>query len=164
MVRPAAVSLDSCRKIFVERDYSQGLAVRFIKDFPSSLEGIVSRDDWEETIETINAEFTVAEQVCLASVAETVLGLFSCYISRLFFPTRYQKQLDKVRRYIDVQNKRIFLPVGLCLLDPMERGLRIIEINILSTGRVISSSPSPSSTTPMITQSITNNKIEVEQV
>uniref|UniRef100_A0A915ETK5 Ras modification protein ERF4 n=1 Tax=Ditylenchus dipsaci TaxID=166011 RepID=A0A915ETK5_9BILA len=161
MVRPAAVSLDSCRKIFVDRDYSHGLPVRFIKDYPPSLDGIVSREDWEETIETINNEFAKAEQVCLGSIAETLFGLCTCYISRLFFPTRYEKQLDKIRRYIEAQNKRLFLPVGLCMLDPMERGLRIIEINILSTGRLVSHTSSP---TPNCPATPSQRTIEVEQV
>jgi hypothetical protein len=136
MVRPAAVSLDSCRKIFVDRDYSDGLTVKFINDFPSALEGIVSRDDWEVTIDTINNAFAEAEEVCLSSVAETVVSFCTCYLSRLCLNTRYEKQIFKVRDFIERQNKRVFLPVGLCMTDPLEKGLRMLEINILSTGRI----------------------------
>jgi hypothetical protein len=60
-----------------------------------------------------------------------MVGLCTCYLSRLFFPTRYEKQLDKVRRFIEAQNKKVFLPVGLCMLDPMERGLRIVSLIFL---------------------------------
>lgn len=63
----------------------------------------------------------------MGSIIETILGLFTCYISRLFIQTEYQKQLTKLRAYIENQNRKIFLPVGLCISDPMERGLRIVS-------------------------------------
>lgn len=35
------ISLSTCRKIFIERDYSNGLVVKFDTNFPMPLEGIV---------------------------------------------------------------------------------------------------------------------------
>jgi len=141
MTNRADISLDTCRKAFVERDYSRGLAIRFSIDLPKQLDGLIDVDVWEKTIGTINAEFAEADMVGLRSVGETVLSLFSCYISRLFLPSRYQKQLDKIRRYIERQNRSVFIPAGLYLIDPMERGLRVIEVNILSTGKISTATP-----------------------
>jgi len=147
MVGPAVISLDSCRKVFVDRDYSQGLTPRFVRELPQTLEGIINRQDWEEVIDTINREFAMAERVCASSAAETVFALLSCYITRLFAPTMYEKQLEKIRQYINEQNRKVFLPVGLHMLDPMERGLRIIEVSILTTGTLSSRPPSPNGLT-----------------
>lgn len=36
------VGIDNCHKIYVERDYSLGLEVRFQRNFPALLEGLVS--------------------------------------------------------------------------------------------------------------------------
>lgn len=41
MSKTVSISLNTCRKIFVERDYSMGLMVKFMTTFPSALEGIV---------------------------------------------------------------------------------------------------------------------------
>lgn len=35
------IYLDTCKKIFIERDYSEGVIVKFVKNFPQTLEGIV---------------------------------------------------------------------------------------------------------------------------
>lgn len=42
MGKSVDISLNSCRKIFIERDYSNGIVVKFVKDFPQILEGIVN--------------------------------------------------------------------------------------------------------------------------
>lgn len=50
------------------------------------------------------------------------------------------KVLKKVSKYIQEQNEKIYAPQGLLLTDPIERGLRVIEITIyedrgVSSGR-----------------------------
>jgi hypothetical protein len=54
--------------------------------------------------------------------------------------THYEKVLKKVSKYIQEQNAKIYAPQGLLLTDPIERGLRVIEITIyedrgVSSGR-----------------------------
>ena len=44
----------------------------------------VSLETWRHTIETLNAHYSKAEEVCCGTVMETLLGCSSCYISRLF--------------------------------------------------------------------------------
>ena len=46
--------------------------------------------------------------------------------------TFYQKTLKKVQRYIDEQNQRVYMSKGVMIIDPAERGLRILEIDISS--------------------------------
>jgi hypothetical protein len=35
------IPLSQCRKVFVQRDYTRGLAVRFVSEFPTELQGRV---------------------------------------------------------------------------------------------------------------------------
>lgn len=39
--------------------------------------------------------------------------------------------LRKISKYVLSQNERVFNPKGLQLTDPVQRGLRVIEISIL---------------------------------
>jgi hypothetical protein len=60
---PQTVALDTCHKIYVERDYSLGLDVRFHRSFPVLLEGLIEPEDWYYTVDTINKLFELAESV-----------------------------------------------------------------------------------------------------
>ena len=58
---------------------------------------------------------------------ETVISCGTCYVNRFFVPTRYEKQLVKIRQYIGDRNKSVLIPSGICITDPMERGLRVVS-------------------------------------
>uniref|UniRef100_A0A8Q3WKQ1 Golgin A7 n=4 Tax=Boreoeutheria TaxID=1437010 RepID=A0A8Q3WKQ1_HUMAN len=65
--------------------------------------------------------------------------------TRCQFQTKFPAELEnrvlkKVSKYIQEQNEKIYAPQGLLLTDPIERGLRVIEITIyedrgMSSGR-----------------------------
>ncbi|CAD5210165.1 unnamed protein product [Bursaphelenchus okinawaensis] len=133
------IALDNCHKLFVERDYSAGLDVRFQRSFPQNLEGIIDENSWYYLIDNINSMFKRAEAVNMGSIGETLVSFFTCYLIRLCTTTRYEKQLMMIRKFIDEQNKNVFLPVGLCVTDPIERGLRVLEITVLSSGGAVQS-------------------------
>uniref|UniRef100_A0A1I7RPJ1 Ras modification protein ERF4 n=1 Tax=Bursaphelenchus xylophilus TaxID=6326 RepID=A0A1I7RPJ1_BURXY len=128
------IALDNCHKIFVERDYSSGLDVRFQRSFPSTLDGVIDENSWFYMIDNINSMFKKAESVNMGAIGETLVSFFTCYLVRLCTTTRYEKQLQMIRKFINEQNKNIFLPAGLCITDPIERGLRVLEITVLSSG------------------------------
>jgi len=131
---PHSVALENCQKIYVERDYSQGLDVKFQRNFPPALDGLIDENDWYATVDGINTLFEYAETVNAGAVGETLLGFLTCYLVRLCMKTRYEKQLIEIRRFIDDRNHRIFIPAGLCLTDPVLRGFRVLEISVLSSG------------------------------
>ncbi|KAJ1364180.1 hypothetical protein KIN20_024208 [Parelaphostrongylus tenuis] len=81
------IHMESCRKIFIPRDYSQGLNVHFETQFPMAFRGKISETTWDSTIRTINSIFAEAEKVCFATVLETLLGL--CYLLLLSFDKRH---------------------------------------------------------------------------
>lgn len=131
------VPLNSCNKIFVQRDYSRGLGVQFEVAYPVGLVGKISEETWRNTIETLNAHYNKAEGVCCSTVMETLIGCFSCYISRIFSKTQYEQQLIEIKRFIDEQNEKIYIPAGLHLTDPIERGMRVFEISLLATSPIL---------------------------
>uniref|UniRef100_A0A915PGP6 Ras modification protein ERF4 n=1 Tax=Setaria digitata TaxID=48799 RepID=A0A915PGP6_9BILA len=131
------VPLNTCNKIFVQRDYSKGLGVQFETAFPSALEGKISEQAWAYTITTLNSYYSKAEEVCCATVLETLTGCLSCYISRLFVKTQYEKSLLEINRFLAEQNTNVYLPSGVHLTDPIQRGLRVFEISLIQTSPVL---------------------------
>jgi len=47
-------------------------------------------------------------------------------------PTYYEKCVKKASQYIYQENQRLFVPRGLLMVDPMDRGLRCIEICLVN--------------------------------
>nr|CAG4641350.1 EOG090X0IRX [Eulimnadia texana] len=123
-----------CQKVFVQRDYSEGTSVRFQNKFPAELEGKIDREKFEYTINTMNEVYAEAERMSCSSCCE---GCFACLTAYLLYcctDTHYEKCLKKVAKFIIEQNERVFVPHGLLIIDPVERGLRVVEICVFSEG------------------------------
>jgi len=134
-------------KVFIQRDYSEGTQVRFQTKFPSELEGKVrmrpwcvtvatywwiiwlkvERDKLEYTINTLNEVYSEGEKMNCSSCCE---GCFACLTAYLLYcctDTHYEKCLKKVAKFIVEQNERVYVPRGLLIIDPVERGLRVVS-------------------------------------
>ncbi|OZC10452.1 hypothetical protein X798_02496 [Onchocerca flexuosa] len=131
------VLLNTCNKIFVQRDYSKGLGVQFETTFPGALDGKISEQAWAYTVTTLNSYYTKAEEVCCGTILETLTGCLSCYISRLFVKTQYEKTLLEISQFLTEQNTNVYLPSGVHLTDPIQRGLRVFEISLIHTSPVL---------------------------
>lgn len=118
-------------KVFVQRDYSEGTAVQFQKKFPLELEGRISRSSFEQTIQQVNLYFTQAEKTDGASLFRGCCACLTGYLLYLCVDTHYEKCMKKLARYIHEQNETLYNSKGLKLTSPMERGLRVIEIEML---------------------------------
>uniref|UniRef100_F6UG91 Golgin subfamily A member 7 n=1 Tax=Equus caballus TaxID=9796 RepID=F6UG91_HORSE len=95
---------------------------------------------FEETVRTLNNLYAEAEKLGGQSYLEGCLACLTAYTIFLCMETHYEKVLKKVSKYIQEQNEKIYAPQGLLLTDPIERGLRVIEITIyedrgMSSGR-----------------------------
>uniref|UniRef100_A0A8C6YBQ0 Golgin subfamily A member 7 n=1 Tax=Naja naja TaxID=35670 RepID=A0A8C6YBQ0_NAJNA len=86
-------------KVFIQRDYSNGTKCQFQTKFPPELENRIDRQQFEETVQTLNNLYAEAEK----------LGSQS---------------------YLEGAKQKIYTPQGLLLTDPIERGLRVVEITI----------------------------------
>lgn len=121
-----------CRKIFVQRDYSEGTSVKFQTKFPQELEGLISRQCFEHTINTLNTIYVEAEKVSSQTYCEGCMACLTAYLVYMCIETHYEKCLKRIGAFIEDQNETIWLPKGLYITDPIERGLRVIEISVIN--------------------------------
>ncbi|XP_051931774.1 golgin subfamily A member 7-like isoform X1 [Hippocampus zosterae] len=117
-------------KVFIQRDYSSGTLCKFQNKFPAELESRLDRQHFEETIQTLNNLYAEAEKLGGKSYLEGCLACLTAYTIFLCMETQYEKVLRKVARYIKEQNEKVYIPRSLLLTDPIERGLRVIEITV----------------------------------
>ena len=120
------------QKVFIQRDYSEGTAVQFVKKCPLELEGKISRKVVEETITKINKVFDDAERTDAASLLQGCGACLTGYLIYMCLDTPYEKHMKYLAQYIHEQNENVFVPRGLVLTNPMERGLRVLEISIMA--------------------------------
>jgi len=124
--------LHNCAKVFVQRDYSDGTAVKFQLSFPTELDGKIERQTFEHTVHQLNAIYAEAERARCSTYCEGCFACMTVYLIYLCKETQYEKCLKKVAKFIKDQNERLYIPRGLMLIDPIERGLRVVEISILN--------------------------------
>ncbi|KAM9859045.1 golgin subfamily A member 7 [Aulostomus maculatus] len=117
-------------KVFIQRDYRSGTICKFQTKFPAELESRLDKQQFEETIQTLNNLYAEAEKLGGKSCLEGCLACLTAYTIFLCMETYYEKVLKKIAKYIKDQNEKIYAPRGLLLTDPIERGLRVVEITI----------------------------------
>uniref|UniRef100_A0A8C6SY33 Golgin subfamily A member 7 n=1 Tax=Neogobius melanostomus TaxID=47308 RepID=A0A8C6SY33_9GOBI len=117
-------------KVFIQRDYTQGTMCQFQTKLPSDLEARIDKQQFEETVRTLNNLYAEAEKIGSQSFIEGCLACLTAYTVFLCMETHYEKVLKKIAKFIQEQNDKIYAPRGLLLTDPIERGLRVIEVTI----------------------------------
>ncbi|KAK2182901.1 hypothetical protein NP493_331g05049 [Ridgeia piscesae] len=122
------MTTSQCAKVFIQRDYSEGTKVKFLKDFPPDLEGKIDRSTFDSTITQLNTMFSEAEMLCSSTYCENCFACLTAYLIYLCIDTHYEKMLKKINRYIQEQNETVYVPRGLMLVDPAERGLRVVSL------------------------------------
>lgn len=126
------LSQANCRKVFVQRDFSEGTGVRFATRFPAELEGKIDKQLYDYTINTLNSLYEEAEKGSCSTYCEGCMACLTAYIIYFCAETHYEKCLKKVSRFIHEQNEQVWTKRGLLITDPVERGLRVIEISLLT--------------------------------
>ena len=126
------LSQANCRKVFVQRDFSEGTGVRFSTRFPTELEGKIDRQQYDYTVNTLNSLYAEAEKGSCSTYCEGCMACLTAYIIYFCAETHYEKCLKKVSRFIHEQNEQVWTKRGLLITDPVERGLRVIEISLLT--------------------------------
>ncbi|XP_020933200.1 golgin subfamily A member 7 isoform X1 [Sus scrofa] len=128
-------------KVFIQRDYSSGTRCQFQTKFPAELENRIDRQQFEETVRTLNNLYAEAEKLGGQSYLEGCLACLTAYTIFLCMETHYEKVLKKVSKYIQEQNEKIYAPQGLLLTDPIERGLRVVSFQSRPQGHIIPGLP-----------------------
>eukprot|EP00112_Aurelia_sp_Birch-Aquarium-sp1_P015369 Seg34.8 transcript_id=Seg34.8/GoldUCD/mRNA.D3Y31 product="Isocitrate dehydrogenase" protein_id=Seg34.8/GoldUCD/D3Y31 len=119
-------------KVFVQRDYTEGTTVKFQVKYPLELEGKLPEAYFNETLNKINSIFAGAEKTGAGTYTQGCFACLTAYLIYACIDTRYDKHMKKLAAYINDQNESVYVPRGLMIVNPMERGLRVIEISIQS--------------------------------
>ncbi|KAE8751850.1 hypothetical protein FOCC_FOCC001327 [Frankliniella occidentalis] len=122
---------NQCVKVFVQRDYSDGTMIKFQTRFPPELEDKIERQAFEYTVNQMNAYFQEAEEASCSTYCEGCLACLTAYLMYICVQTHFEKCLRKIAKFVIEQNERVYQPRGLLLTNPVDRGLRVIEISIL---------------------------------
>ncbi|XP_011477878.1 golgin subfamily A member 7 isoform X1 [Oryzias latipes] len=120
-------------KVFIQRDYTNGTLCQFQTKFPSELETKIDKQQFEETVRTLNNLYAEAEKLGSQSYVEGCLACLTAYTIFLCMETHYEKVLKKIAKYIQEQNDKVYAPRGLLLTDPLERGLRVVSLPLFRT-------------------------------
>uniref|UniRef100_A0A1I7X8M2 Ras modification protein ERF4 n=1 Tax=Heterorhabditis bacteriophora TaxID=37862 RepID=A0A1I7X8M2_HETBA len=120
------VTLHDKRKVFVQRDYTSGLNLKFSAYYPLDISSKVNEETWNKFITDLNHQYECAEKVTVISIFETLLGCSTCYLSRLCTRPTFYKKLDEISDYLDQVNKEIMIPRGLYVQNPVEKGFRVL--------------------------------------
>jgi len=113
--------------IRVERDYSGGEIVQFSSTYPLEFEGRITLTQFLESINALN-EILISAHSLWHSVFDNCIEIFSLQLSRLFFSTHYEREMNRLHRHMDDLNHRLFNPVGLNILWPRNVGFLFLEI------------------------------------
>jgi hypothetical protein len=117
--------------IFLARDYTRGLTPRFADSFPNRLVGLVEERVFRETIDKVNSIFEAAEKRTTKLMLRNILSCLSAYTLELCLSNPYDKHLEELTCFINQQNEQVYAPLGLVFGNPLDRGLRVIEIRSL---------------------------------
>ncbi|KAF4108257.1 hypothetical protein G5714_011016 [Onychostoma macrolepis] len=87
-LRQAAVA----SKVFVQRDYTSGTICKFQTKFPAELESRIDKQQFEETVQTLNNLYAEAEKLGGRSYLEGCLACLTAYTIFLCMETHYEKR------------------------------------------------------------------------
>lgn len=81
----------SCAKVFIQRDYSDGVGVRFESKLPDDLKGKIDPNEFESVIERVNEIYGEAEKLSARTCFENCCACLTAYLILLCMPTNYEK-------------------------------------------------------------------------
>ena len=73
-------NLQNCRKIFIQRDYSEGTNVKFQTRFPAELQDKIEREQFEYTVKMMNTMYQEAGKANCATFCEGAMACMTAYL------------------------------------------------------------------------------------
>ncbi|ORY01478.1 hypothetical protein K493DRAFT_334957 [Basidiobolus meristosporus CBS 931.73] len=115
-------------KLRIERDYTLGESCQFSMDYPKELTDKVSVPQFQESISKLNSILYRAESNWFRHSLDNIFGCLSLYTTPVCFGTFYQKCMAEFDRAIEIENEKVYSPVGLRLLNPLHSAYLYLEI------------------------------------
>ncbi len=75
------INIANCKKVFLQRDYSEGNGVRFQMRFPPELEGKIERTQFEFTVNMMNTMYAEAEKANFSTFCEGCMACATAYVT-----------------------------------------------------------------------------------
>ena len=100
------ISHANCRKVFIQRDYSEGSGVRFSTRFPVELQDKIEQEHFEYTVKMMNNMYAEAEKANCSTFCEGCMACLTAYVIYFCSETHYEKCLKKVARFVVEQNEQ----------------------------------------------------------
>lgn len=116
----------SVKRGYVQRDYSEGTKLKFETTLPSELENYINPNEFTSFMETLNGIYADAEKL---RFCEGCLACLTAYLYYCCKQTHKQKCMKKAKEFIDNQNE-LWKDRGITVYDPVNRGFRILEIQV----------------------------------
>jgi len=110
-------------EILIERDYSNGLLVRFDETFPEALNGKVTPEEFAHTIQHINLLFRQAETYTWLTCLESFVACATLYTYYICFRPKYSKLMKRLERFLQLENENVYADKGIEWLNPVRNGL-----------------------------------------
>nr|XP_039251058.1 golgin subfamily A member 7-like [Styela clava] len=118
------------KRVYVQRDYSFGMKVMFHTRMPEELDGRLDQDLFANTINRLNDLYTEGETTNGCIFCEGCFACLTAYLAYLCMDTHYEKVVKKAAKFLDDENQNVYAPRGILIKNPIESGLRSIEILI----------------------------------
>ncbi|KAA0188016.1 Golgin subfamily A member 7 [Fasciolopsis buskii] len=103
------------------------LSSRFLPSFHCPVHLRINPSQFADAINRLNDLFDEAESITPGVFMENVLGCLTAYLAFLCIQTHYEKVLQQVTLAVKDLNETVFIPCGLLMIDPAERGLRVVS-------------------------------------
>lgn len=81
----------NCAKVFIQRDYTDGVGVKFDTKLPAELQGKIDAGEFEHVIDQINGIYADAERLSAKTCLENCLACLTAYLLLICMPTNYEK-------------------------------------------------------------------------
>ncbi|KAL1266775.1 hypothetical protein QQF64_002450 [Cirrhinus molitorella] len=125
-LRQAAVA----SKVFVQRDYTSGTICKFQTKFPAELESRIDKQQFEETIQTLNNLYAEAEKLGGRSYLEGCLACLTAYTIFLCMETHYEKVLKKITKGASGLWRSLFLRIEVLVQDKTHQRIMLSSSEI----------------------------------
>eukprot|EP00052_Salpingoeca_macrocollata_P013338 m.104211 g.104211 ORF g.104211 m.104211 type:complete len:182 (-) comp18874_c0_seq2:36-581(-) len=116
--------------VFVARDYSEGNTPAFSTELPPPLHGRISQQVFENTIRSINEIFRRAETLTSQLVLRNCMSCMTGYLMDFCLENPYEQHMRRLSTFVLQEDETVYRPLNLRLVDPLERGLRCVEIRL----------------------------------
>mmetsp|Transcript_22760 Transcript_22760/g.63996 ORF Transcript_22760/g.63996 Transcript_22760/m.63996 type:complete len:130 (+) Transcript_22760:62-451(+) len=113
----------------LHRDWARAGITQFEAEFPASLEGKVSPEEFRETIDEVNHLLRCADNYGVCGYLEGLVACASFFSIYICYEGRSAGFARQLKEFLKEQNRSIYAKAGLEWKNPFDNGLLYLEIS-----------------------------------